>query len=178
MYDYLFIDVVVLFVYIFRKQVKIWFQNRRMKWKRSKKAQQEAKEKKSSSSSSSSTVSSVSSPSSATSQTLNTSTDAITNGPMQSINGTISEHIAGHKATADKMLDANLLLSSANGFHQSKTISNLDQHHRHIVNLSSNLTEYNSGLSIEDSMQAAAKLNRRSMIFADGNQDMFRPYVV
>lgn len=27
-------------------QVKIWFQNRRMKWKRSKKAQQEAKERK------------------------------------------------------------------------------------------------------------------------------------
>lgn len=37
-------------------QVKIWFQNRRMKWKRSKKAQQEAKEKKSSTSSSSSVI--------------------------------------------------------------------------------------------------------------------------
>lgn len=76
------------------------------------------------------------------------------------------------------MLDANLLLSNANGFHQPKAIANLEQHHRHIVNLSSNLSEYNSNLSIEESMQAAAKLNRRPMIFADGNQDMFRPYVV
>lgn len=90
----------------------------------------------------------------------------------------MNEHIAATKTTNDKILDANLLLSSSNGFHQSKTISDLDQHHRHIVNLSSNLSEYNgTGLSIEDSMQAAAKLNRRSMIFADG-QDMFRPYVV
>lgn len=77
------------------------------------------------------------------------------------------------------MLDANLLLSNANGFHQPKTMANLEQHHRHIVNLSSNLSEYNSNLSIEESMQAAAKLNRRPMIFADGNQDIhFRPYVV
>lgn len=76
------------------------------------------------------------------------------------------------------MLDANLLLGNTNGFHQPKSMANLEQHHRHIVNLSSNLSEYNSNLSIEESMQAAAKLNRRPMIFADGNQDMFRPYVV
>lgn len=78
------------------------------------------------------------------------------------------------------MLDANLLLTNSNGYHQPKSsaMANLEQHHRHIVNLSSNLTEYNSNLSIEESMQAAAKLNRRPMIFADGNPDMFRPYVV
>lgn len=36
-------------------KVKIWFQNRRMKWKRSKKAQQEAKEKKNNTGTSSAT---------------------------------------------------------------------------------------------------------------------------
>lgn len=159
-----------------------------MKWKRSKKAQQEAKEKKSSSSSSSSSSSggsssvSTSSSSSGSAQppisvpsTGNSTQNLVS---IQSINGPISDHIVANKS-ADKMLDANLLLSNANGFHQPKTMANLEQHHRHIVNLSSNLTEYNSNLSIEESMQAAAKLNRRPMIFADGNQDIhFRPYVV
>ncbi|XP_055325102.1 brain-specific homeobox protein isoform X2 [Sitodiplosis mosellana] len=169
-------------------QVKIWFQNRRMKWKRSKKAQQEAKEKKSSSSSSSSSSSGGSS-SVSTSSSSSSSTQPPISAPttgsstqnlvsIQSINGPISDHIVVNKST-DKMLDANLLLSNANGFHQPKAMANLEQHHRHIVNLSSNLSEYNSNLSIEESMQAAAKLNRRPMIFADGNQDIhFRPYVV
>lgn len=159
-----------------------------MKWKRSKKAQQEAKEKKgqqqqqqqqgTSSSSSSSSSSSVSSSSpSLTSSTPAALTSASSNANLvsiQSISGPISEHIVTNKTT-DKLLDANLLLSNSNGFHQPKsTMTNLEQHHRHIVNLS----EYNSNLSIEESMQAAAKLNRRPMIFADGNQEMFRPYVV
>lgn len=159
-----------------------------MKWKRSKKAQQEAKEKKgqqqgavstSSSSSSSSSASSSSPTSSSSTPAALTSASSNANlVSIQSINGPISEHIVTNKTT-DKMLDANLLLSNSNGFHQPKsTMANLEQHHRHIVNLSSNLSEYNSNLSIEESMQAAAKLNRRPMIFADGNQDMFRPYVV
>ncbi|XP_031618273.1 brain-specific homeobox protein [Contarinia nasturtii] len=165
-------------------QVKIWFQNRRMKWKRSKKAQQEAKEKKSSSSSSgsSSSVSTSSSSSTSTQAAISvtpTTTNTANLVPIQSINGgPITDHMVSNKSTADKMLDANLLLSNANGFHP-KTMTNLEQHHRHIVNLSSNLSEYNSNISIEESMQAAAKLNRRPMIFADGNQDIhFRPYVV
>lgn len=149
-----------------------------MKWKRSKKAQQEAKEKKSSSSASSVSTSSSSS-STSTPASMSTSSSSSANlVSIQSINGPISEHISGSTKSADKMLDANLLLSNANGFHQPKNMANLEQHHRHIVNLSSNLSEYNSNLSIEESMQAAAKLNRRPMIFADGNQDMFRPYVV
>lgn len=157
-----------------------------MKWKRSKKAQQEAKEKKSSSSSSSGSSSSVSTSSSSSTSTQaaisvpSTTGNSANLAPIQSINGgPINEHIVSNKSTADKMLDANLLLSNANGFHQPKTMTNLEQHHRHIVNLSSNLSEYNSNISIEESMQAAAKLNRRPMIFADGNQDIhFRPYVV
>lgn len=42
MSDYIIVGIANIFYYF---QVKIWFQNRRMKWKRSKKAQQESKMK-------------------------------------------------------------------------------------------------------------------------------------
>lgn len=159
-----------------------------MKWKRSKKAQQEAKEKKSSSNASTSSTSSSSSSSQTSVSTATTGSNTVSNANLvskQSINGPISEHIPTNKPS-EKILDANLLLltqhtntvaqhsNQQHSIHQSKQMPNLDQHHRHIVNLS----EYNSNLSIEESMQTAAKLNRRPMIFGDGSQDMFRPYVV
>lgn len=152
-----------------------------MKWKRSKKAQQEAKEKKSASASSAS-----SSSSSNTGHGVATAISHSSNNPAaattHSSNGSTSDHHASNKMpnAGDKLLDANLLLTAhSNGFNGQKTMTALDSH-RHIVNLSSNLTEYSSNLD-DSNLHHGAKMPRRPpMIFADGNQngDMFRPYVV
>lgn len=146
-----------------------------MKWKRSKKAQQEAKEKKSSSSSSSSSSTNVQ-PSTASQPSAPLPHNSLPNS-MNGIN--TPDHISSTKSSADKMLDNNIMLNShSNAFNLPKTVSSLDSH-RHIVNLSSNLTEYNSNLD-DGNLHQGSKLIRRPLIFADGNQngDMFRPYVV
>lgn len=146
-----------------------------MKWKRSKKAQQEAKEKKSSSSSSSSS----------SSASLSVSSSAASNGgSMSSVtnSATLPSNNSGHEQftttkTTDKLSENNLLINThTNGFNMQKSIPNADQH-RHIVNLSSaNLSDYSN---LEESM-IGGKLNRRPLLFNDGNQngEMFRPYVV
>lgn len=143
----------ILFSYL--HQVKIWFQNRRMKWKRSKKAQQEAKEKKSSSSSSSSS-------SSANSGSNNAN---VPSAPVAN-----ADYSASTLKSLDKSSESLLSGNHGGNFHVQKTHSNMDEH-RHIVNLA----EYGGHLD-----DGNLKLNRRPIIFAESNQngDMFRPYVV
>lgn len=152
-----------------------------MKWKRSKKAQQEAKEKKSASSSSSSS-SSLSSNTGHGAAAISHSSSNSTAATTHSSNGNGNDHHSPNKMpnAGDKLLDANLLLTAhPNSFNVQKTMSSMDPH-RHIVNLSSNLTEYSGNLD-DSNLHHGAKMARRPpMIFADGNQngDMFRPYVV
>lgn len=157
-----------------------------MKWKRSKKAQQEAKEKKSASASSASSSSSTAAGhgvAAATTAASHNSNNSAASTTSHSSNGNSSDHHSSLNKmpnAGDKLLDANLLLTAhPNSFNVQKTMSSMDPH-RHIVNLSSNLTEYSSNLD-ENNLHHGGKMSRRPpMIFADGNQngDMFRPYVV
>lgn len=103
-------------VSFFRQQVKIWFQNRRMKWKRSKKAQQEAKEKKSSTSSSSS------------------SSSITASIPPSVPDVSLHKNDTTHHSIESGGNSCNSL---------QKNLTNLDQH-RHSVNLMPNMNDFSN----------------------------------
>lgn len=147
-----------------------------MKWKRSKKAQQEAKEKKSTSSSSASSSGSPSSSSSSSSSSGSSSTVPVNGSSMTtapSSSDGVDHHLLPAKTAADSSRPP---VGHPNSFSVQKTIGNMDPH-RHIVNLSSNLSDFSN---LEENVNSS-KLTRRPLLFAtDANQngDMFRPYVV
>ncbi|XP_037039552.1 transcription factor LBX1 [Bradysia coprophila] len=130
-------------------QVKIWFQNRRMKWKRSKKAQQEAKEKKSSTSSSSSSSASIT---------------------ASVIAPSVPVDVSLHKGDPTHHIESG---ANCNGL--PKNLTNLDQH-RHNVNLMPNMNDYSN---LDENVNNNGIMRRPLFIPDGGqNGDMFRPYVV
>ncbi|GAB0096189.1 hypothetical protein DMENIID0001_116690 [Sergentomyia squamirostris] len=157
-------------------QVKIWFQNRRMKWKRSKKAQQEAKSKDHSNNGGSSSEGEKASSSSSKSSST-------TGGGGGSGGEKLSSEKSLNSLPENQMSRSFTVMKSSN-HSVNNTGSNgaSDQQSQHrMVNslMSSNLNTF--GNLVEENVPASAILNRRSVVFTDGvisNGDMFRPYVV
>uniref|UniRef100_A0A1B0D6S7 Uncharacterized protein n=1 Tax=Phlebotomus papatasi TaxID=29031 RepID=A0A1B0D6S7_PHLPP len=158
--------------------VKIWFQNRRMKWKRSKKAQQEAKSKDHSlhSNNGSSNISDSDKSSSSSSSSM-PKTPTAPGIAVQS-----GEKINNEKqltALPENAINRNFGVMKSSHIINSSSNNNNEQHR--IVNnlMTSNLNNFSN--LVEESVPASAILNRRGVVFTDGvmsNGDMFRPYVV
>ncbi|CRK96085.1 CLUMA_CG009521, isoform A [Clunio marinus] len=128
-------------------QVKIWFQNRRMKWKRSRKAQQESKNKESHSNNDD-------------------------KQPRERTSSIASNHPPGFKTTINEKVITNLTNSN---FHFSKTAdvhSHLNAHaavplHRHMNNLPGSSKD-----NIEDSY--GGNVISRPSVFSDSDDMIWR----